>query len=222
MLELLKERGKTVDILKQIVDKVIEGNVDEIKKLIEEAIGLKLPPQKIIYEGFVPGLDTIGEKYSAGEIFLPEMLVSAITVSEGMNILKPLLVESDTKIKGTVVAGTVVGDIHDIGKNIVCMMIEGNGFKVIDLGVDVPAEKYIEAAKENKADIIAMSALLSTTRVNMKGIIERIRSSELNHRVKIMVGGAPLTQDFADSIGADGYAPDAGQAVKKAEELIGT
>ena len=222
MLELLKERGKTVDILKQIVDKVIEGNVDEIKKLIEEAIGLKLPPQKIIYEGFVPGLDTIGEKYSAGEIFLPEMLVSAITVSEGMNILKPLLVESDTKIKGTVVAGTVVGDIHDIGKNIVCMMIEGNGFKVIDLGVDVPAEKYIEAAKENKADIIAMSALLSTTRVNMKGIIERIRSSKLNHRVKIMVGGAPLTQDFADSIGADGYAPDAGQAVKKAEELIGT
>jgi len=222
MLELLKERGMTVDILKQIVDKVIEGNVDEIKKLIEEAIGLKLPPQKIIYEGFVPGLDTIGEKYSAGEIFLPEMLVSAITVSEGMNILKPLLVESDTKIKGTVVAGTVVGDIHDIGKNIVCMMIEGNGFKVIDLGVDVPAEKYIEAAKENKADIIAMSALLSTTRVNMKGIIERIRSSELNHRVKIMVGGAPLTQDFADSIGADGYAPDAGQAVKKAEELIGT
>ncbi len=222
MLELLKERGKTVDILKQIVDKVIEGNVDEIKKLIKEAIGLKLPPQKIIYEGFVPGLYTIGEKYSAGEIFLPEMLVSAITVSEGMNILKPLLVESDTKIKGTVVAGTVVGDIHDIGKNIVCMMIEGNGFKVIDLGVDVPAEKYIEAAKENKADIIAMSALLSTTRVNMKGIIERIRSSELNHRVKIMVGGAPLTQDFADSIGADGYAPDAGQAVKKAEELIGT
>lgn len=220
MLELLEERGKTVDILKQIVDKVIEGKVDEVKKLVEEGIRLKLPPQKIIYEGLVPGLDTIGGKYSAGEIFLPEMLVSAITVSEGMKILKPLLVESDAKIKGIVVAGTVVGDMHDIGKNIVCMMMEGNGFRVIDLGIDVTAEKYIEAAKENKADIIAMSALLSTTRVNMKGIIERIRSSELNHSVKIMVGGAPLTQDFADSIGADGYAPDAGQAVKKAGELI--
>ena len=209
-----------MDILKFIVDKVIKGDVYGIKKLIEEAIGLKLPPQKIIYEGFIPGLNTIGEKYSSGEIFLPEMLVSATTVSEGMNLLKPLLVESDVRTKATVVAGTVLGDIHDIGKNIVCMMMEGNGFKVIDLGVDVPAEKYIETAREHRADIIAMSALLSTTRVNMKVIIERIRSSDLNYRVKIMVGGAPLTQDFADSIGADGYAPDAGQAVKKAEELI--
>jgi 5-methyltetrahydrofolate--homocysteine methyltransferase len=116
----------------------------------------------------------------------------------------------------------VVGDIHDIGKNIVCMLMEGNGFKVIDLGVDVPAERYVEAAKKNKAEIIAMSALLSTTRVNMKGIIEEIRSSDLSHKVKIMVGGAPLTQDFADSIGADGYAPDAVQAVRRAEELIET
>lgn len=211
-----------MEILRQIVDKVIEGNIDEIKKLTKEATGLKLSPQKIIYEGFIPGLNIVGEKYSVGEIFLPEMLVSAIAVSEGMNILKPLLVESDMKIKGTVVAGTVVGDIHDIGKNIVCMLMEGNGFKVIDLGVDVPAERYVEAAKKNKAEIIAMSALLSTTRVNMKGIIEEIRSSDLSHKVKIMVGGAPLTQDFADSIGADGYAPDAVQAVGRAEELIET
>jgi 5-methyltetrahydrofolate--homocysteine methyltransferase len=209
-----------MDIIKQIIECVIEGNPDAIGGLIETALTMKVPHDNIIYEGFVPGLNTIGERYSSGEIFLPEMLVAAMTVSAGMEILKPILTKDDTTTKGTVVVGTVVGDIHDIGKNIVCMMMKGNGFRVIDVGVDVPAEKYIQAAKESKADIIAMSALLSTTRMNMEGIIQRIRGSEIG-KVKVMVGGAAVTQDFADSIGADGYAPDAGQAVRKAEELKG-
>jgi 5-methyltetrahydrofolate--homocysteine methyltransferase len=210
-----------VDIVKQIADRVIEGNIAEVESLTKQATEQKIDIQKIIDEGFIPGLDVVGEKYTAGEFFLPEMLMSAMAVKEGMEILRPLLTKSGVKPKGTIVAGTVMGDVHDIGKNIVCMMMEGGGFKVIDLGIDVPVEKFINAAKNNNADIIAMSALLSTTRVNMKGIIEAIRASELNHKVKVMIGGAPVTQDFADSIGADGYAPDAGLAVKRAKELLG-
>ena len=210
-----------MEIVKQIADKVIEGDIDEVKNLTKEAMEQKEDAQKIIDEGFMPGLDKVGEKYTAGEYFLPEMLVSGMAVTAGMEILKPLLTKSGVKPKGTMVAGTVEGDVHDIGKNMVCMMVEAAGFKVIDVGADVPAEKFINAAKENRADIIAMSALLSTTRQNMPKIIQAIRTSELNYKVKVMVGGAALTQDFADSIGADGYAPDAGLAAKKARQLLG-
>lgn len=209
-----------MEILKKVIDKIIEGNIAEVESLTKQAMEQKADIQKIMNEGFIPGLDVVGEKYTAGEFFLPEMLVSAMAVKGAMEILKPLLSKSDVTPKGTVVFGTVVGDIHDIGKNIVCMMMEGGGFKVIDVGVDVPAEKFISAAKNNNADIIAMSALLSTTRANMEGLIQAIRASELNHKVKVMVGDAPVTQDFADSIGADGYTPDAGLAVKKAKELL--
>ncbi len=176
---------------------------------------------KIIDEGFVPGLDVVGEKYTNGEYFLPEMLVAGMAVTAGMEILKPLLTKSGVKPKGVMVAGTVVGDMHDIGKNMVCLMSEAAGFRVIDMGSDVSAEMFIDAAKENRADIIAMSALLSTTRANMPGIIQAIRTSELGHKVKVMIGGAPVTQDFADAVGADGYAPDAGLAAKKAKQLLG-
>ena len=209
-----------MEILKQISDGIIEGRIEEVKDLTQKAIEQKVNIQKIINDGFVHGLDVVGEKYTAGEFFLPEMLVSGMAVAAGMEILRPLVIKSGVKPKGIVVGGTVEGDIHDIGKNIVCMMLEGAGFKVIDLGVDLPAEKFINAAKTNKANIIAMSALLSTTRANMKDIIQAIRASELDRKVKVMVGGAPLTQDFADAIGADGYAPDAGLAVKKAKELL--
>jgi 5-methyltetrahydrofolate--homocysteine methyltransferase len=210
-----------VDIVKQIADRVIGGNIAEVESLTKQAVEQKMDIQKIIDEGFIPGLDAVGEKYTAGEFFLPEMLMSAMAVKAGMEILRPLLTKAGVKPKGTIVAGTVKGDVHDIGKNIVCMMMEGDGFKVIDLGVDVPAEKFISAAKNNNADIIAMSALLSTTRANMEGIIQAIRTSELNHKIKVMIGGAAVTHDFANSIGADGYAPDAGLAVKKAKELLG-
>jgi len=210
-----------VEILKQIVNGIIQGNIGEVTRLTTEALAKKVDVQKIMDEGFIAGLDIVADKYTTGEIFLPEMLVAGMAVTNGMEILRPMITKSGMRLKGTIVAGTVEGDIHDIGKNIVCMMSEGTGFKVIDIGTDVPAKKFIDAARVNEADIIAMSALLSTTRANMEGIIQKIRASEIGHKVKVMVGGAPLTQDFADSIGADGYAPDAGLAVKKAKELLG-
>ena len=210
-----------MEIVKQIADKVIEGNPAEVTSLTKEAVKQKVAVRKIMDEGFIPGLDMVGDKYTNGEFFLPEMLMAGMAVKAGIEILRPLLTKFGVKPKGTIVAGTVLGDIHDIGKNIVCMMSEGAGFRVIDVGVDVPAEKFISAARANSADIISMSALLSTTRANMEGIIQAIRASELNYKIKVMIGGAPVTQDFADSIGADGYAPDAGLAVKKAKELLG-
>ncbi len=210
-----------MEIVKQIAGKVIEGDITGATSLTKEALKQKVAVRKIMDEGFMAGLDVVGDKYTNGEIFLPEMLMAGMAVKAGMGVLRPLITKTSVKPKGTIVAGTVVGDIHDIGKNIVCMMSEGAGFKVIDLGTDVPAQKFIDAARTNSADIIAMSALLSTTRAGMKSIIEDIRASELNHKVKVMVGGAPVTQNFADNIGADGYAPDAGLAIKKAKELLG-
>ena len=216
-----KGRHKRMDLLEQIKENVIRGNVAEVERLTKDAIKREVDVKKVLDEGYVGGLDVIGEKYSAGEIFLPEMLVAARAVSAGMGIVKPLLIKSGTKSKGVVVLGTVEGDVHDIGKNIVGMMLEGAGFRVIDIGVDKSSEHFIKTAKANSADIIAMSALLSTTRNNMKGIVTELRNSEVG-RAKIMVGGAPVTEKFAISIGADGYAPDAGLAVKKAKELLDT
>ena len=210
-----------MQIIDQIIQKVIEGNIDEVERLTKRAIENKVAVHKIIEGSYIPGLDIVGEKYTRGEVFLPEMLTAGMAVHVGMKILRPLFVKSRVRTSGTIVAGTVEGDIHDIGKNLVCMMCEGTGFNIVDLGTDITAERFIDAAIANEADIIAMSALISTTRANMEGIIKKIRDSELNYNVKIMVGGAPLTQDFADNIGADGYAPDAGQAAKKAQELMG-
>jgi 5-methyltetrahydrofolate--homocysteine methyltransferase len=210
-----------VEIVKQIADRVIEGNVADVESLTREALEQKIEAQKIIDEGFIQGLNVVGERFTAGELFLPEMLMAGMAVKAGVEILKPLLAGAGVQPKGTVVAGTVTGDIHDIGKNMVCMMMEGSGFKVVDVGVDVTAESFIEVARANRAEIVAMSALLSTTRAGMAGIIQKIRNSELNHKVKVMVGGAAVTQDFADGIGADGYATDATSATKKAKELLG-
>jgi len=209
-----------MEILGRIHDKVIEGDVAETENLVKKALNEKIETQKIMNEGFIRALDVVGERFSAGEAFLTEMLTSAMAVKLGMEILKPLLAQSETKSKGTVVAGTVAGDVHDIGKNMLCMMLEGAGFKVIDLGVDVYGEKFLQAVKENKADIVAMSALLSTTMVNMAEITRLIRSAGLEHRVSVLIGGAPVTQEFAQAIGADGYAPDAALAIKKARELV--
>jgi len=210
------------EVIQQIVDKVIEGNIPEVESLTQEAVKLKLDPENIMNEGFIPGLEVVGKKYTDGEFFLPEMIMAGMAVKGAMEILKPLVTKSGGRLKGTVVIGTVLGDTHDIGKNIVSMMLEGGGFRVIDLGTDVSAEKFIEAIRVNNADIVAMSALISTTRANMPNIIKEIHASGLDRsKPKVMVGGAPVTQDFADNIGADGYAPDAGLAVKKAKELLG-
>lgn len=209
-----------MEIIEAIYDKVVEGNVSETENLVEKALNEKAAAQNIMDNGFIRALDLVGEKFSTGEAFLTEMLTSAMAVKSGMEILKPLIAQSDIKSKGTVVAGTVAGDIHDIGKNMVCMMLEGAGFKVIDLGVDVSGEKFLQAAKENKADIVAMSALLSTTIASMAEMIRLLGSAGLEHKVNVLIGGAPVTQDFAQAIGADGYAPDAAQAVKKAKEIL--
>jgi 5-methyltetrahydrofolate--homocysteine methyltransferase len=209
-----------MEIIEEIYNKVVEGNISGTETLVKEALNKKIAAQNIMNDGFIRALNLVGEKFSAGEAFLTEMLTSAMAVKSGMEILKPLLVKSDIKSKGTVVAGTVAGDIHDIGKNMVCMMLEGAGFKVIDLGVDVSREKFLQAAKENKADIVAISALLSTTMRNMAEMVRLIGSAGLEHKVNVLIGGAPVTQDFAQAIGADGYAPDAALAVKKAKELL--
>jgi len=210
-----------MEIIEEIYHKVVEGNISETENLVKEALNRGVESQDIMNDGFIRALDVVGEKFSTGEAFLTEMLTSAMAVKSGMEILKPLLVQSDMKSKGTVVAGTVAGDIHDIGKNMVCMMLEGAGFKVIDLGVDVSGENFLQAATENKADIVAMSALLSTTMANMAATVRLIKSAGLQPKVNVLVGGAPVTQDFAQAIGADGYAPDAAQAVKKAKQIIG-
>ena len=208
-------------ILQRIADAVIKGNISGVEDLTRKALEEGEDVKKILDEGYAAGLEVVGEKFSTGEMFMPEMLVAGEAVKSGTRLLRPFLAESDVRLTGTVVAGTVVGDSHDIGKDLVCMMLEGAGFKVINLGTNIPAEGFIEAARTNSADIIAMSALLTTTRMAMEGIIQEIRTSELNQRVKVMVGGAPVTQGFAERIGADGYAPDAALAVKKAKELLG-
>ncbi len=209
------------EIIGRITQEVIKGDIVEVERLTREAIAEKEDVKRITNEGFIPGLDLVGEKFSAGEFFLPEMLVAAMAVKAGMEIIKPILSKDGNQSKGTIVAGAVLGDIHDIGKNLVCMMYEGAGFRVIDLGVDVAADKFIQAAITNKADIIAMSAIISTIRAGMGGIVRDIRASELESNLKIMVGGAAVTQEFADRIGADGYASDANLAVKKAKEILG-
>jgi len=175
---------------------------------------------KILNQGLIRAMDVVGERFSAGETFVPEMLMSAHTMKSGVEVLKPYLTGEDVKKVGTIVIGTVHGDLHDIGKNLVCIMLEGAGFIVVDLGVDVLKEKFIEAAIEHKADIIGLSTLLTTTMCVVEETVEAINEAGLRDSVKILVGGAPLNQDFADRIGADGFAPDAGAAGKMARELV--
>ncbi|HDN84570.1 MAG TPA: cobalamin-binding protein, partial [Candidatus Aerophobetes bacterium] len=163
----------------------------------------------------------VGDKFKKNEFYVPEVLIAARAMKAGMEIIRPLLTKKGVKGAGKIILGTVRGDLHDIGKNLVGMMLEGAGFEIIDLGVDVPPEKFVEAAREKGADIIGLSALLTTTMPGMKDVIEAIKSSDLKGKLKVMIGGAPVTQDYADEIGADGYAPDAASAVDKAKQLIG-
>lgn len=206
--------------LQALADNIIKGKKNPAVELTKQAIDEGIHPQTIITEGLIAGMAVVGEKFKKNEFYVPEVLIAARAMKESMNLLKPLLAETGVKPIGTVVIGTVKGDLHDIGKNLVSMMLQGNGFEVIDLGVDIPAEKFIDAAKENNADLIALSALLTTTMPAMLETVKAIRSSAVP-AVKILVGGAPITQQFADEIGADGFAPDAGTAVDKVRELVG-
>ena len=203
-----------MSILEEISTLLQQGRAPKVKNLVAQAIEEGLAPQKILEDGLLSGMSVVGEKFKNDQVFVPEVLIAARAMNAGTQVLKPYLMEEGVEEKGTVVLGTVKGDLHDIGKNLVKMMMEGKGLKVIDLGVDVPVENFLNAARENDAQIIACSALLTTTMSEMKNVVEMAKSSGLD--VKVMVGGAPVTQDFADSIGADCYTPDAATAAEAA------
>lgn len=206
--------------LQALAEAIINGKRNDAAELAKKLVEANVPAKRILDEGLIAGMSVVGEKFKNCEYFVPEVLVAARAMKAAMEILRPLLAVSDVEPIGTVVIGTVRGDLHDIGKNLVAMMLEGAGFKVIDLGVDVPTEKFIEAAKENNADIVGMSALLTTTMTYMPEVIKALETEGIRNKVKVIVGGAPVTQEWADQIGADGYAPDAASAVDKCKELL--
>ena len=208
-----------VDI-KKITENLIQGNAPQVGKLVQEAIDEGKDTGMILQEGLLAGMSVIGERFKKNECYIPEMLMAARAMKEGMELLRPLIVEKNIRNAGTVVLGTVTGDLHDIGKNLVGMMLEGAGFDIIDVGIDVPAEKFIETAKEHNAHIIGLSCLLTTTMPALKDVIESVNTSQLNGKVKVMIGGAPITQEYADEIGADGYGSNAAYAVDVARELM--
>lgn len=200
---------------------VENGDAPTAVELTQVLVDADTDALEILEGGLVPAMDVIGQRFSEGEIYVPEMLIAARAMKACLGILQPLLARYDSTKRGTVVLGTVKGDIHDIGKNIVGIMMEGSGFEVHDLGTDVDADRFILAIEELQPDIIGLSALLTTTMPNMKTIIEALVEASLRDRVVVMVGGAPLTQEYADSIGADAYAPDAASATERAKSLLG-
>ena len=206
--------------LQAIAENLIKGNASETKRLSQEAVKEGIPPEQILNQGLIAGMNVVGERFKKNEVYVPEVLIAARAMHSAMDVLRPLLTSTGVQEIGSVAIGTVKGDLHDIGKNLVAMMLEGAGFKVIDLGIDVGPEKFIEAVENQKVDIVAMSALLTTTMPGMKTVIESLRSAGVRERVKTMIGGAPVTQQYADEIGADGYAPDAASAADKAKELL--
>jgi 5-methyltetrahydrofolate--homocysteine methyltransferase len=205
--------------LNELAQAVISGNAPRAKELTQQAIGERMNVQDILDNGLIAGMNVVGDKFKRNIFYVPEVLIAARAMNQAMELLEPLLVKAGVKPAGTVVVGTVKGDLHDIGKNLVGMMLKGGGFKVVDLGVDVTPERFVEAAKESGAKIVGVSALLTTTMVGMKDVVEAVKKAGAGN-VKTMIGGAPITQSFADEIGADGYAPDAASAVEKAKQFV--
>ena len=207
--------------LDNIYDAVLGGNAAVAVEEANAALAEGMPPEEILHEACIPAMNEVGRLFEIGEKFVPEMLIAARAMQAVVNILKPLLVEGDTQSLGKIVIGTVAGDLHDIGKNLVGMMLEGAGFEIIDLGTDVSSDQFIAAVNKHQPDIIGMSALLTTTMAAIKATIEALGDAGLRQQVKVMIGGAPITQDFADKVGADGYATDAGSAPRVAKSLLG-
>ena len=205
--------------LQGIATAVIEGKRDIVTQKVNQAVAEKVHPGEILNKGLIAGMAVIGDRFRKNEVYVPEVLIAARAMKAGLAILEPLLVKGGVQPLATVVIGTVKGDLHDIGKNLVAMMLQGGGFKVVDLGTDVGPEKFVSAAAENKAAIIGMSALLTTTMPQMASVVKAVKESGL--KVKTMIGGAPVTQSYADEIGADGYSPDAASAVDTASKLAG-
>ncbi|MFC1848607.1 B12-binding domain-containing protein [candidate division CSSED10-310 bacterium] len=209
-----------MNIFEKIADGVEKGDAPTVGTLTEQALAEDITAVDILNQGLVKGMNVISELFKNNEIFIPEVLLAARAMKAGMAHIKPILVESDVQPKGKIVIGTVKGDLHDIGKNIVAMLLEGAGYQIIDLGADVPNEKFIEATLENQADIIGMSTLLTTTMVHIKDIIQTVRADNFQAKVKVIIGGASVSQSFADSIQADGYAPDASTVVSMVDKLL--
>ena len=207
--------------LTQVAENVIRGQAPKVKQLVEDNLAENIPVGKILNEGLIAGMNVVGEKFKNNEFYIPEVLIAARAMKSGMELIRPLLSESGIEPVGTVAIGTVKGDLHDIGKNLVMMMLEGTGFEIIDLGIDVAVDQFISAIETDGAQIIAMSALLTTTMPTMKTVIDEIKEAGLREQVKVMIGGAPITQGYADEIGADGYARDAASGVDVAKQLLG-
>jgi len=208
--------------VKQISEAIVQLKWDEIAALTNEVLEAGVPALEILNQGLVPGMSVVGTKFRNGEIFLPEVLLSARTMKTALEILTPILSQQDTPSIGRVAIGTVKGDIHDIGKNIVVSMLEGNGFEVMDLGIDVDTERFVEVVRDNDLQILGLSALLTSTMPMMEETIKALEKAGLGQKVQVIVGGAPVTQAYADQIGADGYGADAVAAVEKARSLIAT
>ena len=209
------------EILEKISTAILEGDADSTPALAQKAIDQGLAPKTILDDGMVVGMNEVGARFKRGDMFVPEVLMSADAMQAGLGVLRPLLASAGVKMLGTVLLGTVKGDLHDIGKNLVGMMCEGAGFDVIDLGFNVPPEKFIDAIKEHQPDIVGMSALLTTTMRSMGHTIKAIEEAGLRDQIKIMVGGAPVDRDFAERIGADGYGSNAVAGSEQAKRFVG-
>lgn len=203
-----------------LIEGIIHGNGDTVQNEVKKAQGDNDKPRDILVNGLIGGMAVVGKRFRDGDMFMPEVLMSASAMHKGLDIVKPLLAQSGEKALGRVVIGTVEGDIHDIGKRIVSLLLEGNGFEVIDIGINVKTQAFAEAVAKHNPDILGMSALLTTTMPQMEKVINLLKEKGLREKVKIMVGGAPVNEDFAKSIGADGYAPEAGSAVDLVKKLL--
>ncbi|WP_407314088.1 corrinoid protein [Desulfosporosinus sp. SB140] len=209
-----------MNFLAEIKEAVINGNTSKVQEITRAALDAGETPQTVLNEGLIPAMSIVGEKFQKGEFYISEMMISARAMYGGLDIVKPLLLNQKVESKGKAIVGTVQGDLHDIGKNLVCMMLEGGGYEVVDLGINISPDQFVAAVKEHKPDFVMMSALLTTTMAYMGKTIKALSENGLREQVKIAVGGAPVTQKFADSIGADFFASDAGEAVTKANAIL--
>lgn len=207
--------------LKDLQNCVVDGDVDEVKGLVQQLIDAGETPANIINEGLIGGMAIVAPLFKSGEMFVPEVMESADTMNEGMLVVKPLIADGSVKSKGKVVIGTVNGDLHDIGKNLVVLMLESNGYDVIDLGVDVKEDAFASAVKEHKPDVVGLSSLLTTTMMKIEETIKTLVSANVRAGVKVIVGGAPISQEFANDVGADGYSEDASSAVELVNNILG-
>lgn len=207
-----------MSVLNQISELLMKGKAKDVAALVDQALKAGEKPADVLNKGLLAGMGIIGERFKKNEVYVPEVLIAARAMKEGMKVLQPKLTAAGVEPIGVAVIGTVKGDLHDIGKNLVAMMLEGGGFKVVDLGIDVAPEKFVEGAKTNNAQVIGVSALLTTTMTNMKAVVDAVKASGI--KAKVMIGGAPVTQAFCDEIKADGYAPDAASAADLAKKLL--